>query len=286
MKTLIAVTGGVDSTYALWKLLATTDEEITAIHFDSDYIDVWTHRFKNLWSPRASVIQKRHLNDVIPWLQENVRPFNYITRNIDTSKYVEGKYFAEYMGEYAVENINNGTYDKFVTGHCKANEGYGSGSTSETVSKQGHYRMWELFKATANRGELSFPLFDVVYDRSVALTSLPSDLAKLVCYCDDPHFNFETETLSDCDHCTKCALKYFYNGQIASGKTTEQIIDYVNQLSTGPNGTYVPQKYWLQSEVANTAAFFVVGPRYFVENDNLSKPWQQPLWPSSYKVGQ
>ena len=286
MKTLIAVTGGVDSTYVLWKYLSTTQDKVTAIHFDTEYVDQRTYKIRNMWRPKASVIQKKSLNDIVPWLQQNVRSFEYVEHVTDPSKFSSMTIWPEYMGAYAVEHINNGTYDNFVTGHCKANEGYGAGSSAAGVVKQGHYVMWEQFKADATRGQITFPLFDVPYDRSVALTSLPSDLLNMVSLCDDQLWNHDTNSLEDCGHCTKCALKYFYNGQIASGKTSDQIMTYVNELSAGPNSSYIPQKYWLQAQVANTETYFVVPPRNFVENDDITQPWPQPIWPSSYKVGQ
>ena len=44
MKTLVALTGGMDSTYLLWKLLSQTSDEITAINLDVSNTDPYLYK--------------------------------------------------------------------------------------------------------------------------------------------------------------------------------------------------------------------------------------------------
>ena len=90
MKTVLNISGGLDSTYVLWKLLSTTSEEITAVFFQSTHIDDDTRKKYNLGGAlrdnRFVNDQQNEIIDIIgKWLKSNVRNFKIII-DIDKMK--------------------------------------------------------------------------------------------------------------------------------------------------------------------------------------------------------
>ena len=67
-KTCISITGGVDSTYLLYKTLSETQDEVTAFHVD----------FTELTPEVNSAnLEKMSAQNVVNWLKSNVRGFKF-----------------------------------------------------------------------------------------------------------------------------------------------------------------------------------------------------------------
>ena len=68
-KTLVAVSGGLDSSYVLWKLLSATDDEVSPIYFDQSYVV----NAQRTYQPDLSVIQTRKVKSILGCVSSNVR---------------------------------------------------------------------------------------------------------------------------------------------------------------------------------------------------------------------
>jgi tRNA(Met) C34 N-acetyltransferase TmcA len=73
MKTVLTFSGGIDSTYVLWKLLSETQDEITAIFISSDNLSPADFSRYDLRAFRGS--SQATADASAQWLQSNVRSF-------------------------------------------------------------------------------------------------------------------------------------------------------------------------------------------------------------------
>lgn len=263
MNTIVLITGGVDSTYTLWKILTTTDENVTAVFFNSEFYNGDLSRTSPHYD--VTIKMKNFIPPIIKWLNDNVRSFTFKKVNMNLSSYGNINCFSEYATRYAVEYINNGTYDKFVLSYEKENDGAAvrSGPNAAMYNSESLFAL-EWFKLNATRGEISFPLLDVEYNHSYAISELPKELFDMTYSCTVIDWDRDLKKYVECGECFKCEKKKFFCEQLDLNKSPKQIQDYVNSKSLLPNGNWLSMKYWIKSE----------------ENEGI----KMPIWPTSYKV--
>jgi hypothetical protein len=264
MKTVISLSGGLDSTYVLWKLLSTTTEEITAIFLDNQKLskeDVEKYDIRGYENININVQQREVVQNICEWLKKNVRSFTFIKHPIDSSRFHldNTNSLITYFIDYSIEMINAGTIDKIVCSTEKENDGWSHGGTKNGIRRPGSMEFYDRFIANAKRGELSFPLLDAPYTQANALKEMPNELINLSSSC-------SRSPVAPCGECFKCKKRQFFLDQINEGKTLEEIIALVESNSLHEDGTWKSMKVWLGD--MKTDAEFI----------------QMPEWPSSYKI--
>jgi hypothetical protein len=257
MKTVIGFSGGMDSTYLLWNLLANSSDEITAVFIDMQDIPLSVYQRYDLRNFTGS--SKDVALAAAQWLSDNVRAFNFIVHPFDQNYVVRG--FGNcnnpqtYVARYAIPRINANEFDRLVAAGEKENDGFGNGGTVE-VRRPGSFAVRDLFVAGATRGSVDFPLIASNYTQAVAMMSMPTELRAIVDFCTPDSIAFE------------CKKRAWFQALIDQGKTQQEIFDIWYANCTSPYvGKWFSMKYWLE------------GVQAIDQNT-----WAIPEWPTSYTV--
>lgn len=244
-KTLVAVSGGFDSTYILWKLLSSTDDEITAIHFDKSYV---TENRKHLQS-QMSVYEKIIIRNIQNWLTANTRSFNYITHVV--SGYEDGRQSPEmYMLKYTGTQINSGTYDRvaFGFGAKKVNGVYDlSGRPSNNSVPFDFYPPY--YGNYASVSSLWYPLVEWEANTFKIISDIPETLRNLINSCTAPSID-DSGNIIPCGNCTKCTWNDFVKYKISEGSLTEST--FKSHMESQNTYTYIKdgvEKTFSKSEI-------------------------------------
>lgn len=272
MRSLVSFSGGLDSLYVLWKELTETSNEVTAVYFVSKNIPYKLYeqyKIRTMTPLWTSVKIADRLKNVQSALIEKTRPFEMAIVRYDLSKLVDpatGSNHASVLRtRWAVDRINAGMYDRFVSGHTRDNDGFGNRAeqiqTNHTASSLSAYAFREL----ALRGEYALPLLETNYTLANALSEMPPDIVALNLSCE----------ISDppCGKCYKCGMQKLAKSKLDSGMTPDQFFDYTMSKSMISAETWRSQKRWLAEEV----------PEY---ETGVQKDWPMPAWGKSYKVSE
>jgi hypothetical protein len=257
MKTVVPISGGLDSAYVLWKLLSETSDEITAVCINTDNV---TDSIANRYDLRAFLVSPPTLAiAAVDWLQSNVRPFTFVNHLFDEQYVVRG--FGNcnnpqtYIVRYSVPLINASQFDRVVCSGEKENDGYANGGTIET-RRPGGMAARDVFVANATRGTIDFTLIADNYTQANALSEMPSDLLAILDTCQPNNGLF------------KCKKKAWFQNLLDQGKTTQEIYDLWYQSCTTPyQGKWFSMKNWL-----------------YGEQPTDQNTWAIPEWPTSYTV--
>ena len=271
MRTIIGNSGGLDSTYALWKLLSTTDDEVTVVLLNTDGLtDQVLKKFdvRSFNSMHKNAQRAQRVQNIVNWLSANVRSCNVVNVGLDESTLRRG---IEYPNnpqtaivEWALAKINAGEADKVIVTTERENDGYSNGGTI-TSRAPGAMAARARFVDNATRGEISFMLLDANYHQGVAMREMPQALIDLTHSCD-------SQEDAPCGVCFKCSKRKFFAEAIAQGKTDEGIRAKIAAKSELPDGRWRSMKHWISEEVSTC--------RY----PAMDKTWDMPVWPTSYKV--
>lgn len=256
MKTVIAFSGGLDSTYLLWKILTETQDEVTAVLVSTNTIDGDDSLKYDLRAFIGSDFA--NATAAAEWLNANVRPFTFISQNFNSSYVVQGygnpNSPPTYLTRYVLPLINNGTYDRFVLANEKENDGYSNGGTV-SIRRPGSFASRDIFVAGATRGSIQWPLIETNYTQAVALSSLPQNLLAIIDVCVDGPTRF------------KCRKKQWFQNLLDEGKTPAEAWDTYYANCTQVPGKWFSMKFWLHDNQPSSS--------------NL---WEMPEWPTSYSV--
>lgn len=256
MKTIISFSGGLDSTYALWKLLSETTDEVTAMFIDTSNIDpslVLRYDLRG-WSP----VSELEVQPIVDWLQQNARSFIFAPQPFTTDYVVRGfgstNNLQAYAARYAFPRINSNQYDRLILPSEKENDGWSNGGTVE-IRRPGSIAAREIFIAGATRGSIEFPLIASNYTQANALSELPAGLLALtdVCAVEDQGY--------------KCQKRRWLQGQLDQGKTPAQVWNAYYANCTPVAGKWFSMKYWLVGVTQSESTL-----------------WDIPQWPDSYSV--
>lgn len=260
MKTFVSLSGGMDSTYLLWKLLSETTDEITALYVDLTDCDFLTRQKYDIRSfsfEEDSGTNRVKVEEIAAWLKANVRDFNLIIEPISAAYMVRGVGSPNnppaYITRYAVQHINDGIYDRLCLSNEWENDGYANGG-SVTSRRNGAWVAHEIFVSEAKRGRIDFTLLDMDYNQGYALTELPKPLRNLI--------------WSRTDESVKSKKRmYFRNLIFVEGKTPAEAGAIAKAKCMLPNGKWHSMKFWIAG----------LSP-------TETPTWDMPTWPSSYEV--
>jgi len=242
LKTLVLFSGGMDSTFVMYKLLSETSDEVTAILFET------AEGSKNkISSPK---IQNRHLHDLVEELKK-IRDFNFIVKQVADDDYDEEvmNHYYTYLVAYAAPYLNDGTYDRVTTGRTW--EQYNKRLVFDgRIGNPSSFAAQRLFKRLATRGELWNPLITHEYhhnfNRWHAFTYLPEHVRNKTFSCNSPVVGEEKN--EPCLECYKCLWDELVQTLMNSGYTSEQIEqfrmskckEYGNGLKDAPIRMWIP----------------------------------------------
>ena len=279
MRTLLGLSGGLDSTYALWKLLTETEDQVIGVCFDHNDLDEnkilksnYTG-FSRITTTEEHKKRKELVIKIYEWMYSNVRPFTLLTPKFDPEKLSNSKYPINpqmYIVDYSIELINNNQLDRVVIATEKENDGFSQNKSNNSLRLPGGFIARNKFIKEAKRGEINFLLLDLDYHQGNALSEMPQELINLTRSCDEPD--------SPCGKCFKCSKRKFFLNMIAQNKTMKEISDYIESKSVTSDGRWISMKFWLYDEI-NTYQYYI---------SSTGKPpieyWSMRKWPTSYKV--
>lgn len=229
MKTAIGFSGGLDSTYVLWRMLSTTTDEITAVFFDLSYLQQEPGRVS--WLEEVAPYQKISASNVAQWLRTNVRDFKF---KITVVKSFDGIEPTKSLRLYHIDALGplvaNNTYDRIAFGHGARNSNFPSvpktGMAVEAKLEMMKYAAAEtLYEPIPN---WSVSTFDMI-------SELPTELYALTYSCTRPSIGVNGEFL-DCGKCEKCVFYAIAEKQIAEGVLKSN--QWAGWLMTTPSFTY------------------------------------------------
>lgn len=267
MKTIIGNSGGLDSTYALWKLLSSTADEVTVILLNTDDLTKEIKTKFDVRSFNSSQSNEGRINrvrSIVDWLSVNVRPCILAEVNIDASILKRGIGYPNnpqtIIVDWAIGKINANLADKVIVTTERENDGFSNGGTIATRAP-GALAARDRFADNATRGQLIFMLLDMGYHQGMATREMPAELFALTRSCDSP-------APEPCGVCFKCSKRKFFAEAIAGGKLDDEIRTHIASKSELSNGRWMTMKNWLKDDVSTYI-------------DGGDKTWDMPIWPSS-----
>jgi hypothetical protein len=272
MKSIVAFSGGLDSIYVLWKELTETSNEVTAVYFvtPSDVMRLKEkYKFQAYTNQMQSDSLSLRMTGLADVIANKTRPFHMAIVPYDLSKVVRpengSNHAAVLRVKWAVDRINAGLADRFVSGHCRDNDGFSAKAHTTQQPATASSLSMDAFKKYATRGEYALPLQDMNYTIANAYAELPQELIDINLSCESAAFQ------DPCGRCYKCRMHQLAKDKLASGMTPEQFFAYTVSKNELPNGMWRSQKVWIAEEI----------PDYVPETD---QDWPMPTWATSYKV--
>jgi hypothetical protein len=263
MRTLIAFSGGFDTTFLTYELLTKTDDEVTLVYIDSSMVPpTKINRSFMLFNPSNSSSRGLYMSQKsVSWLKENCRPFNYIVEVLKESDIAEEDTLPVYFAKYAATKINEGLYDRAGGGwnwDIWPNEAY------EDWLPQHPCRIaaQRAFDKITKKGKLWWPLIDEgdnIFPKRGgnvhAIKYLPKDLQKTLIGCEIIRISDDDEIIR-CEKCEKCLWRRFCENKLADGWTEDQIQDYrLYRGKTFVPGRWSPWKFWIHEEFENEKTY-------------------------------
>ena len=185
MKTLIAFSGGIDSTYIAWRLLQETKDEIVIAYFDQFYITE-----KNNGANGTSSVTPYQLvasKNIHSWLCKNIRKCEY--KKVIMTKFDNGYDFSLQFAKYSGISAANGIADSFVHGLA------GLFTNRNTLLEK-------EFSKYSNKGKIWFPIREWGKTTAHQIQELPKELLNLTLSCHLP--KIVDSNLVQCGNCSKC----------------------------------------------------------------------------------
>lgn len=258
MKTFIPFSGGLDSTYLLWKILSETNEEVTALSIDMAATNPrvflkYDARSFSMYDANSGAIDR--VQKIKEWLSKNVRDFNLIIETIDTQYFVRDintpNSTPSYFTRYAAPRLNDGTFDRICLSHEWDNDGFANGGSIGLKRRPGSWVAYDIFPQVATRGRLEFTLLDMEYNQAYALSELPKDLLNIV---RDPNLSEDKKKLKQA----------WFEKQLSEGKTPKEAGEIAKAKCMLPDGKWHSMRYWV------TGA-----------DPTPETVWNMPIWPTS-----
>lgn len=249
MKTLLSFSGGIDSTYVLWKLLHDTDDQVTAAYLDVSEIE------KELFTDR-SPLKLEMVQQIVDKLKSEVRDFDFIVHKVKEEDVIpELKHNSLIFISYAAPMVNDGTYDRMANG-CSYEDKH-QRIVPHLEFTPAYYAEQRLFDQLCTRGSLWRPLIDhewhYKYNRLCAILNLPKSIMRETHSCDSIRKAHTVEGIQykKCNKCHKCLVNRKYIELYKQGMTLEQITDWREERSYhyGHEGLMAFYKNWIGIEM-------------------------------------
>lgn len=213
MKTLVSFSGGLDSTYIMWKLLTTTDDEITAVFFDQRYNIVNANHGESELAPYLDIVS----NNVAEWLRTNIRGFHFIKKPVFELK--DDEVLTVHFARYGANLVEQGLFDRIASGQV----GFGDaclnqiGLTTRVIAAE------REFHRITSKGKFWTPLMEWNKRTPHQLAEMPRDLIKLANSCQRPHIDGFGE-VSACGNCEKCDRNAYFIGLLNQSITPDEAV--------------------------------------------------------------
>jgi 7-cyano-7-deazaguanine synthase in queuosine biosynthesis len=212
MKTLVSFSGGLDSTYIMWKLLRETNDEITAVFFDQRYNLINAHHGETSLAPFLEVTSTR----VAEWLKTNIREFTFI--KVPIYEFLDDEVLTVYFARYGANLVKHKQFDRIVSGQV----GFGDACLNEIGLTTRVIAAERAFKNITQDGKFWTPLFDWNKRTPHQLAELPKKLASLTLSCQNPIVN--KYDILPCGNCEKCDRNTFFSELLESGVSPDDTI--------------------------------------------------------------
>jgi len=245
---ILGFSGGIDSTYILWKKLVENTDKITALYVDDSYLTEAKNAKEGDKYPLSSH-QLRVAEDCVSWLKSNVRDFDFVkVNNYEYPAKFDNPYsfstICLWTLEYAITNyVNKGLADSVIFGlHSDMKEELSEGDvgrshhaeaslkpgTSKSHMVEEMKKMW----ANATRGAaIRFPILAWHKDSNrlselefpiMAINEMPGALVNLTLSCRSPSLNSDGDLVS-CGTCWKCVQQKYIKDEIAKSTSNTAI---------------------------------------------------------------
>ena len=214
-KTCISITGGVDSTYLLYKTLSETQDEVTAFHVD----------FTELTPEVNSAnLEKMSAQNVVNWLKSNVRGFKF--ENIVAISKEDMRYYATREAlKQGQKYIENG-FDKFLIAKIYGDIGRSTTGNLAFINTLKNNFPTKVFT----------PLRDIKQGKPHAIVNLPKELYNITLKCGK--CTIENGIMTPCGKCNfKCKYVAFCEEKLNDGWTPDKVLDYYMKVNR--HGPYV-----------------------------------------------
>lgn len=244
MKTLIAVGGGLDSTWLLWELLAQTADDVTALYCDLSAVQYNDPRaIKDFWKASA-VAEQIAVNRSGQWLASNVRPFTLQIIPVTSSTDARAPTVIRVAAGLAAG------FDRFILGRAP--------EQMCTPKNTPYYQ--KIWTQNAPAGILmQWPLVDRNQGRPHAMVALPAALQSLTISCHDPSVA-AGDPVRD-GTCAKCFVTDECRRLLGLGVSPDEILDLIKKkVGAAPyHGSLAVDKRW-QSGRATDELTFISSP--------------------------
>jgi hypothetical protein len=258
MKIMIGFSGGMDSTYVLWKTLMQTQDEVTAVFIRTQNISRKTYDRYDMRTFSGLQEEENVAATIANWLNNNIRTFSFTPVDFSEQYVVRGFGHPNspqtYLARYAASQMSNGNCDKLLLCSEKENDGWANAGTVQT-RRTGAEAALDAFTQTATRGSIEWPLIQSNYTQAYALSELPSELQSLLSPCSEDNDSY------------KCRKRRWFQNLLNEGKTPEETwnIYYNNCMSY--QDKWFSMKYWLNGDTPTD-----------------QNTWIPVNWPTNYTV--
>ncbi len=245
MKTILFFSGGMDSTYVLYKLLTETDDVVRAVYLRKP---VGT----NFRIPLMTEDQLPLLNSLVTELKA-IRDFEFVVHDIETSNEELRHWYLQAV-TYAAPLLNSGEFDRMSTGRTWEQHDQKCFIGSTFVGTPSEMAVQKLWDRDVTQGVLWNPLETHEYHqdfcRAHALTHLPTEIQALTTSCHYPVVTANSAT--PCGNCHRCLWDEKVKEMMLAGYNTDQINVYRKLKGLqygGGNEVSAPMRAWLPVEM-------------------------------------
>lgn len=245
MNTLLAWSGGLDSTLILHRLLTQSDDTVHCFYLDLSTVEYTDPRAKAGFFADICAAEKIVLPQAAAWLSGNARSFTYEV--ISVTSINEDEWMTPTVVRRAATLVSG--YDRFIMGRSIENDYIHDGKKSAPWYRQ-------LWKDLAPAGKsMEWPLVTLGQGRAHAVFELPTDLKALLISCPKP--TIVSGNPKACGNCYKCRLTADAESMRVSGSTVENV-----------------QKYLLKRQgVGGYVGSALTDKRYQAGNAGRALPW-------------
>lgn len=242
--------GGADSAYIAYKILTETTDELTTFTMVNNPNDPGPTE----WTPRKRFTVR--LPKLLDELQK-IRPFKTIEHS-PSNKEIHSENDNHYLYgiEWVASYMNDGTYDRFVTGRTWEQQNKSVFKGSQLKGTPTYFASVNLWNKLVTRGVMWDPLvdnsFDEDYNRWHALQNLPQNIARHTISCHNPKLNEDETDVSDCNVCYKCLWNEKTRQFIDRGLTAKHLNTWRRMKSLeygGGNNLSATIRYWIPLEL-------------------------------------
>lgn len=225
MQTLLALSGGYDSTLIAYELLSETSDDVFTFWMDLSAVEYSDPRARRGFYRDVSLAESQALPAIIDWLKTNVRNFSH--EIIISSNFGKWGWRVPDMIETATGIAHAKNINRFIYGRSPENR-----RTQASISREDGYRqLWSKLGPVGSA--LEMPLIDSWRGRSHAIAKLPLALQAFVVHCNTPLVS--NGTASNCGSCDKCTMTIEARNLLSQGITADAVLDYHLKLrSAGP----------------------------------------------------